>query len=1125
MLRLALTDPQMRIVLACRSFDARNDARIRELFEGDQEHATVTVGPLPEQDVKAMLMALGINPKALSKDLIDLCSVPLHLALMGQITARGAEDVRRLKTLNDLYARYWNDKQIEIREMLGRDPMWTQVLDAIVDRMSDEHALEVSRSVVDTWKADTDAMLSASVLVEEDGRITFFHETFFDYAFARRFSGRNRTLRQLLSQDQLLFRRAQVRQVLAHSRESSPDTYERDLAYLLTDNHIRFHLKELVLAWLQTVEDPGEFEWSLVRRIIAGQARPLADRAWLTLRSPAWFRFLLERGQLATWLDMGEELKDRVFSLLSAAPAEESGAVAELLAPYQAARGSNDGLEQVLVRADLADSRELFDLLLTAIRENRDRGRRDFWYLAHDLPKSRPVWACELLGAFLEARLATGELIVERGPYRGAELAPQGLHLQEYVVPAAEQAPAAFLKFVWPSMVAVIEQTAEPAREDGLRQDQIWNLRHFGDGRGELEDELLLGAEAAMSKAAGEDPEMFDALVLDHQDTPYETVVALLFVGLSANPRRFADRAIDFAVSDRRRFRVGFSDGSHWGARRLLEAVGTHCSAQALAKLEEAVLGYYTSWERSASGHKQFGLAQFELLGGVAKATRTPAMQKRFAELQRKFQIADAWEPYGIRGGMVGSPISESSALKMNDTNWQRAMERYAEDEHTAEGDFLKGGALQLAGVLESICKKEPKRFARLALTLPDEINSVYFEAILRGVDGGDPQLPLSDAEALIERCHRLPARPCGRWLGHPLREHVNEEISNATLGILSWYAIEGEGASTVHFEDEDAEDDDHAERHLMTRGLNSVRGGMAYELARLVQADGSRIAKLEPALRSLCADEFTAVRAMAAEVVLAVASYDIGLGTELFFELTDSNDDALLATRHVRRFMVWFGTHNFKKLEPLIRRMICSPLKHVRTEGAAQAAVAALSDSAAHSLARECEQGAPELRLGVTRVYAQRLGDARHQSKCEEGLVSAFFDCDAIVRKTGAEAIRRLAPNQVGTNAGLIRKFLDSPAFEEEAEAALFALDDAVVKVPVDLALSACERALDMLSSPHDDLRRTGAVAREVSEILTRAYVDAVGREEQERALDVIDRSLEIGAYGAERALSEHDR
>jgi hypothetical protein len=1123
MLRLALADPEMRIVLACRSFDASNDARIRQLFELQEEESKITVGPLSEEQVRSALEGLGVDPKAFTTDLIDLCSVPLHLSLMGQITARSAEDVRQLKTLNDLYGRFWDDKQVEIREALGRDPHWTEVLDPIIDRMSEEPALEAPRFVVDAWKADVDAMLSANVLIEENGRLAFFHETFFDYAFARRFNGRGRTLAELLEKDQLIFRRAQVRQILVHAREGSPRDYERDLRLVLCEDWIRFHLKELVLAWLQTVSEPGEAEWELLHRLLDGDSAALADRAWLTLQSPAWFRFLAARGFLANWLDVTGEQKARALAILAAAGPDDGDTVAALLAPHQEEDESKEDLERVLVRGDLSSSRALFDLLLNAVKGNAELSRRDFWYLAHELPERQPGWACELLGSYLATRLTAGELLVdEPGPFRGPQLEPQGLHLREYISTAADGDPGAFLDNAWPTLLEVIERSARPDREGGLRQDAIWALRHFSDGPGDLEGDLLDGAERAMAGVAKGEPERFEELLEAHADTPYETVVFLIFEGLAANPERFADRAIDFLLAATDRFRVGHSDGVHWGTRRLLEATSPHCSDAAMQRLEEALLRYYTPWEKSVQSRgRQFGLAQFELLGGVAAERRTPAMRKRFAELQRKFGAADAPGPLGIRGGAVGSPIRDANARLMDDANWKRAMEHYASEERPDDGDFLKGGARELASVLETLSGEDPVRFSHLGRDLPDDINLAYFEAILRGVGKGEVPLPLGDAEALIERCHALPGKPCGQWIGHPLRPHLESEISDATLEILSWYATEGEGASTISFDNDDEEEADH---RLLTRGLNSVRGGMAYEFARLIYADGSRISKLEPALRRLCSDASTPVRALAAEATLAVAAHDTQLGVNLFGLLTEDSDDELMATRFVRRFLAWSTARDFGRFKPLIERMTESPLETVRTEGAAQAGLATLTEAAAQPLAEKCIRGPHELRLGVMRAFAHNLESARHRARCEEGLEAGFNDDDASVRKEAAGAIQRLTSEKVAPSAALIERFLESQAFEEHVEAVMFALEDAAA-VPAALSLKACERVLDMLISPDAEIRRAGQVAREVSDVLIRAYVDSADDVERGRALDVIDRSLELNAYGAQRALSEYDR
>ena len=68
---------------------------------------------------------------------------------------------------------------------------------------------------VDDYADDAQAMASEHVLIRDAQRYSFFHEGFFDYAFARRFAVRGLALLPLLrSYEQHLFRRAQMQQIL-----------------------------------------------------------------------------------------------------------------------------------------------------------------------------------------------------------------------------------------------------------------------------------------------------------------------------------------------------------------------------------------------------------------------------------------------------------------------------------------------------------------------------------------------------------------------------------------------------------------------------------------------------------------------------------------------------------------------------------------------------------------------------------------------------------------------------------------------------------------------------------------------------------------------------------------------
>jgi len=78
---------------------------------------------------------------------------------------------------------------------------------------------------------------------------------------------------------------------------------------------------------------------------------------------------------------------------------------------------------------------------------------------------------------------------------------------------------------------------------------------------------------------------------------------------------------------------------------------------------------------------------------------------------------------------------------------------------------------------------------------------------------------------------------------------------------------------------------------------------------------------------------------------------------------------------------------------------------------------------------------------------------------------------------------------------------------------------------VAADIALDACAEVLERFAGGDRGTRPEGLHhADQVSQILVRVYADGDAAV-MNRALDLIDRSLELNIYGATRALADHDR
>jgi hypothetical protein len=256
--------PNMRVWLACRAFDLEHDPRLRQLFEREKTHA-INLRLLSAEEVLREVSQAGVSTNALTPSNIEVLRTPMHLSLYLEGNPGNKPP---FKSVQDLYRNYWDRKYELVRDRLGRDPHWTQVIDLMCDKLSGDQVLAVSRDYVDDgFRSDALAMVSENVLACDKDRYRFFHETFFDYAFARRFVRRGKRLIDLLLHEgeQHLFRRSQVRQILSYLRGEDRTRYLDELKAVLHTPGVRTHIVKLVLDWLNTVPDPSTDELALLQ--------------------------------------------------------------------------------------------------------------------------------------------------------------------------------------------------------------------------------------------------------------------------------------------------------------------------------------------------------------------------------------------------------------------------------------------------------------------------------------------------------------------------------------------------------------------------------------------------------------------------------------------------------------------------------------------------------------------------------------------------------------------------------------------------------------------------------------------------------------------------------------------
>ena len=1124
---------QLHVVVVCREFDWKNDPRLRQLIpsEADAKNTKVDVAEFTLDQVQSILTAAGFDPEKFRNRQLKILQLPQNLSLFLE-AGFDVSTVPTFGTATEVFNRYWEAKRrLVVDRAAPEGDRWMEVMETLCEEMTSTQQLSVAKEKLDGFPRDYMSQLASEGVLTFDGRLYGFgHESFFDYCFARVFAGREEPLVAFLKEsEQHLFRRAQVRQVLAYLREANPARYIKELRNLLADNGIRPHLKDLAFALLAEVQNPTDDEWAVwetwiepkLKAVEDGTANQdgLSELAWRRFfPSRSWFAEVDRLGLVEHWLaSENDRIIDKVaMDYLRVHQRHSPDRVATLLEPY-ADRGSEWGprLRHLMQWPNHHSSRGFFELFLRLIDNGTlddARGRS----MLYNLGENRPEWIPEVLAHRLRRRLtvirASGDDL-RRGALLGYDHSAA-----EMFHKAAQHAPVAFVTHVLPVVLEVSDSAV--IGDKPPRRDAVWPIlvkTEYPDD----EDACLLALTASLAALAREGTADLRGVIADLRCRDTQIANHLLLALYTGGRVNYADEAVSLLCDEPWRLQCGFSDSPHWCAMELIRAVAPHCGAKNRARLESVILGYVAPYERTRDGYKQEGRTSFALLSAIPGELRSTSANARFKELERKFGQPEGL-PRGATFGRVRSPIDESATEEMADDHWLRAIAKYQSEDwmRLSEDDGLRGGASELAQVLEARVKEEPERFARLSLHFPVDANPVYLERTLSALKGA-----AITSDLKLEVCHKAFAESrslCGRYVADVLGS-VEEPLSDDAVHMLTWLATEHEDPASEAWK-EDADGGQYYNGDIHMNGINTTRGRAAGAIRDLILIDAAYIDRFRPTLDRMVCDGSACVRSCVAETLRAVAYRDPVLG-RLLFKSMDLSEDRLLATHHVYHFVLGCLRENFVEMKPIIKRMLRSSEDEVCEAGARLASIAAIEHESVAGLVEEAMHGTARHLLGVAQVAAANISEPECRVWCESKLVALFNDDDADVRKKAASCFRHLRDDTLETYGPLIDVFCDSRAYQEDSFWVLHALEKSRGRLP-GMTCVACEKFFDRLSDEAKDIRTSRfGDTRTVTRLIFRTYQQHQDDEWTSPSLDLIDRLCLEGISDAGAEFEEFDR
>ena len=207
--------PNMKVLIACRRFDIEDNRSLWEVIGGAKIDHQVDLEPFDEDTLKSLVADLGISRETLSARQLELLSLPVHLKMLEFILS-----VNQFATLNfeneaHLYEVFWQEKRRVLSDRLEKfskdGSQINRARNAIVEIMNNRQSLSAPVAMLEQFDDVISLMVSENILVKDGSRVSFFHDSFFDYMFALWFTSKDLNLATfILEQDQSLFMRSQV---------------------------------------------------------------------------------------------------------------------------------------------------------------------------------------------------------------------------------------------------------------------------------------------------------------------------------------------------------------------------------------------------------------------------------------------------------------------------------------------------------------------------------------------------------------------------------------------------------------------------------------------------------------------------------------------------------------------------------------------------------------------------------------------------------------------------------------------------------------------------------------------------------------------------------------------------
>lgn len=368
----------------------------------------------------------------------------------------------------------------------------------------------------------------------------------------------------------------------------------------------------------------------------------------------------------------------------------------------------------------------------------------------------------------------------------------------------------------------------------------------------------------------------------------------------------------------------------------------------------------------------------------------------------------------------------------------------------------------------------------------------------------------------MCKKCHELEDKTCGKEITKLLTE-FSEEIDDNGISLIKYYIYEYDDSDELYCIEGSSEE-------IITEGINTVKGSSLDSLANILYENKKLSINFIDILEKMVMDSPLSIRAILAKVIGAVYNYNHQIGLNLFEKLMDYNNEDLLKTFHVERFISFMLKNHYDEIKYIINKMLKSEHGIINQIGSRILTRKAILNNSINYIEKCISSNNIFKRRGVIEAISVEF-DAINDDSFLKQIISCFLnETDAEILSNLSKVMDKITRNNCSYFEDEILKYISKDLDNHYYLHLINSFYEISGGEEDEFILKAIKPFIDYFEKNSIDIRKIDAsISTRISDIILKIYEKNLGDNPiKNQCLDYIDIIVKDDLYYFENKLNE---